>query len=335
MASKKQKGLGDELFGTRLGELRDASGPIKGEFVPPPDVSSEEEIEEALPEQEEFWRPPARFGTVPVEANPLGWDSRRGFRKWFPQIMLPTQVVERVSFGHPELEPNRLFWGDNLHVMRQLPSQSIDLIYIDPPFFSGRQYNVLFGDQNELRSFIDIWEGGMPGYLIWFNARLYEMKRLLKKTGAIYVHLDWHASHYVKQEMDKIFGTDKFRNEIVWNKGFRGTESKRIYQHAHDVIFWYSKTDDYIWNQQSQPYRDEEMKRYNKVDEFGQRYALIKRRRTDNTVYYGKTYPKQEGKRINDVIEHIPVMAATASERIGYPTQKPEALIERIIEASS
>jgi len=103
---------------------------------------------------------------------------------------------------HPELEPNRLFWGDNLHVMRQLPSQSIDLIYIDPPFFSGRQYNVIFGDQNELRSFSDIWEGGMPGYLIWLNARLYEMKRLLKKTGSIYVHCDWHASHYIKVEMD-------------------------------------------------------------------------------------------------------------------------------------
>ena len=94
--------------------------------------------------------------------------------------------------------------------MRQLPSESIDLIYIDPPFFSGRQYNVIFGDQNELRSFSDIWEGGMPGYLIWLNARLYEMKRLLKKTGSIYVHLDWHASHYVKVEMDKIFGVDNF-----------------------------------------------------------------------------------------------------------------------------
>ena len=87
------------------------TGPTKGEFVPPPDVSSTEEIEEALPEQEEFWRPPARFGSVPVEANPLGWDSRRGFRKLYPQVMLPTQVVERISFGHPELEPNRLFWG--------------------------------------------------------------------------------------------------------------------------------------------------------------------------------------------------------------------------------
>ena len=88
--------------------------------------------------------------------------------------MLPFQVAERVAFGHPELEPNRLFWGDNLHVMRQLPNESIDLIYIDPPFFSGRQYNVIYGDRNELRSFSDMWEEGMPGYLIWINARLFE-----------------------------------------------------------------------------------------------------------------------------------------------------------------
>ncbi len=115
MAKRKQDGLGDELFGTRLGEARDAIGPFKGEFVPPPDVSDRKEIEEALPDQEDFWRPPARFGSIPVEANPLGWDSRRGYYKLYPQVMLPTQVVERVSFGNPELEPNRLFWGDNLH----------------------------------------------------------------------------------------------------------------------------------------------------------------------------------------------------------------------------
>ena len=91
-----------------------------------------EERADALPQQDEFWRPPVRFGSVPVEKEPLGWDRRRGFRKLFRQVMLPFQVVERVAVGHPALEPNRLFWGDNLHVMRQLRSESIDLIYIDP-----------------------------------------------------------------------------------------------------------------------------------------------------------------------------------------------------------
>jgi SAM-dependent methyltransferase len=133
--------------------------------------------------------------------------------------------------------------------------------------------------------------------------------------------------------MDKIFGYNNFLAEIVWNKGFRGTEQKENYQHAHDTILVYNKNKKYIWNDQFQEYADTDMKRYNKTDENG-KYALIKRRRTDGTVYYGKTYPKPEGKRINDVID-IPVMASTSSERLGYPTQKPEALLERIIKASS
>jgi len=329
MPRGKQEGLGDELFGTRLGEWRNASGPIKGEFVPPPDVSSKEEIEEALPEQEEFWRPPARFGSVPVEANPLGWDSRRGFRKLYPQVMLPTQVVERVSFGHPELEPNRLFWGDNLHVMRQLPSQSIDLVYIDPPFFSGQQYNVLFGDQNELRSFIDIWEAGLPGYLIWLNARLYEMKRLLKKTGTIYIHLDWHASHYVKTEMDKIFGYDKLRNEIVWC--YTAPSGTRInFLRKHDVILRYTKTGEWTFNFEdvSVPYSDETVARtFRGAGNVG--LYLDKDPETKH-----KSRLKAKGKIPEDWWT-IPRLQGNAIERIGYPTQKPEALLERIILASS
>ena len=100
---------------------------------------------------------------MPVEAEPLGWDRQRGFTRHYPRVDLPTQIVERVPLGMTEPhEPNRLIWGDNLHVMRQIPSNSIDLIYIDPPFFSGRQYNVMWGDANEMRSFNDIWEDGMP-----------------------------------------------------------------------------------------------------------------------------------------------------------------------------
>ena len=330
MAKREQDGLGDELFGTRFGELRDASGPVKGEFVSPPDVSDKEEIEEALPEQEEFWRPPARFGTIPVEANPLGWDSRRGFRKLYPQVMLPTQVVERVSFGHPELEPNRLFWGDNLHVMRQLPSQSIDLIYIDPPFFSGAQYNVIFGDQNELRSFGDIWEAGMPGYLIWLNARLYEMKRLLKKTGSIYVHLDWHASHYVKQEMDKIFGYENFRNEIVWC--YTGpSRTIRDLAHKHDTILRYSKTDDRVFNIDAIkiPYSKSFLNRRQYIEGSGGIYGG-RNEKGKNVERY------EEGKVPEDWWNDIPSGGQMSrNERIGYPTQKPEKLIERIILASS
>ncbi len=270
MPATPQKGLGDELFGTRLGEARETAGPIKGEFVAPP-VDTEEKVE-ALPDQEEFWRPPTRFGSIPVEKEPLGWDSRRGFYKIYPQVMLPTQVVERVSFGNKGLEPNRLIWGDNLHIMRQLPSQSIDLIYIDPPFFSGKQYNVIFGDQNELRSFSDIWEGGMPGYLVWLNARLYEMKRLLNNTGTIWVHLDWHASHYVKQEMDKVFGSNSFLNEIVWCYETAG-KSKKMFSRKHDTILLYGKTKEYFLDITRSPMprkRNKHMK--TGIDEAGREY---------------------------------------------------------------
>jgi len=296
---------------------QEVKGPLRGEFVPPPEIVDADERADALPEQEDFWRPPVRFGSVPVEKEPLGWDRRRGFRKLYPLVSLPTQVVERVAFGYPQLEPNRLFWGDNLHVMRQLPSESINLIYIDPPFFSGRQYNVIFGDQNELRSFSDIWEGGMPGYLIWLNARLYEMKRLLKKTGSIYVHLDWHASHYVKAEMDKIFGVDCFQNEIIWHYQTGGA-SKSRFSRKHDTILWYSRTTS-EWKYYSErikvPRTEKAMKRAK--NPIGARISA------DDTE-----------KNPNDVLI-IQQMNPMANERIGYPTQKPEELLEVVIKASS
>ena len=210
-------------------------------------MPASEEVEN-LPQQEEFYRAPARFGSIPVEAEPKGWDRQQGFRKHYPRVDLPTQIIERVHLGDEEPhEPNRLIWGDNLHVMRQIPTNSVDLIYIDPPFFSGRQYNVIWGDNNELRSFNDIWEGGLDGYLIWLNARLYEMKRILRPTGSIYVHCDWHASHYIKVEMDKIFGHENFKNEIVWS--YRRMPSRaRKWQSEHDVIMFYTVSNQYTFH---------------------------------------------------------------------------------------
>lgn len=304
MKRRIQGNMADALDGQETMDLPASSavGPAKGDFLPPPEVEEKDEAADALPAQEEFWRPPTRFGSVPVEKEPLGWDRRKGFRKLFPQVMLPTQVVERVSFGHPELEPNRLFWGDNLHVMRQLPSESIDLIYIDPPFFSGRQYNVIFGDQNELRSFSDIWEGGMPGYLIWLNARLYEMKRLLKKTGSIYVHCDWHASHYIKVELDKIFGANCFLNDVAWLYGLGGS-SNRYWPRKHDSLLWYSKS-------------------------------------PNNHFFEADRIPATsirmagQDKKAPDYWD-IPTINNMAAERIGYPTQKPVTLLTRVLKSSA
>ncbi len=322
--------------GNKADQREATIGPVKGDFIAPPEIADVDERVDALPQQEEFWRPPTRFGSVPVEKEPLGWDPRRGFRKLFPQVMLPFQVVERVAFGYPQLEPNRLFWGDNLHVMRQLPPESIDLIYIDPPFFSGRQYNVIFGDQNELRSFSDIWEGGMPGYLIWLNARLYEMKRLLKKSGSVFVHLDWHASHYVKIEMDKVFGYGCFQNEIVWNYGPKATQHGGHFQRKHDVVLYFGKSPSPKFNEILQEYGEgslaERSTRYKHRDGAGS-YRLTTRRDSQGKKYRAKVY-LNNGVLAHDVWD-VGVLNATAKERIGYPTQKPEALLERIIQASS
>src|SRR6185503_12751265 len=164
----------------------------RGDKMPTDDKVAEENTHrgaEHNSDQDTSFKIPARFGHVPVAEQPLGYDKERRFEQLYPRIELPFQVVDVVKTGaervgeETELFPrgrNRLFFGDCLHVMRMLPSESIDLIYIDPPFFSGRDYNVIFGDKNERRFFSDIWEGGLQGYLIWLNARLYEMKRLLK-----------------------------------------------------------------------------------------------------------------------------------------------------------
>jgi len=268
-----------------------------------------------IPKQFEFYRVPKRFGSIPVDDIPRGCDKDEQYYKIYPRVPLPFQQADKISFGHPKLEPNRLFWGDNLHVMRMLPSESIDLIYIDPPFFSGRNYNLIFGDQNEVRSFTDIWEGGMPGYLIWLNARLLEMKRLLKPTGSIWVHLDWHAGHYVKIEMDKIFGYDRFLNEIIWHYKTGGATKER-FARKHDVILVYTKSDNWKFNPQKEKsymmYKYGFKKSDFKEDELGQ-YSIVYAR---------------------DVWE-IPSVGSATSERIGYPTQKPEVLLERIILAGS
>ena len=286
-------------------------------------VSDEEEIEAVeLPQQEAFFKMPRRFGTIPdVSEKPLGW-GKGGYAHLYPHVKLPTQRLDTLSFGNHG-DANKLYWGDNLHIMRTLRSESIDLIYIDPPFFSGKNYNMIFQDQNEVMTFEDIWDGGLPTYQIWLNARLVEMKRLLKPTGSIYVHLDWHASHYMKVEMDKIFGYDKFLNEIVWcYRG--GGRAQDGFAKKHDIILYYKKGKETTFNS-----KDIKVERTNTsffVDEAGKKYWLK----------YGKRfYFTDEGKNPEDWWDDISPLSGPYKERIGYPTQKPEALLERIIKASS
>lgn len=302
------------------------------------EYTDDEVVEELTPKteiplQKEFYKIPRRFGSTPVDEIPLGYDPKEQYHKQYPPVRLPFQKADRVSFGHADLEPNRLFWGDNLHVMRLLPSNSIDLIYIDPPFFSGEEYNVIFGDQNEIRSFSDIWEGGMPSYLIWLNARLLEMKRLLKPTGTIFVHLDYHASHYVKVEMDKIFGYDNFLNEIIWCYTGPG-KNKKGFPRKHDTIFRYSKSDDYFFSidEIKVPYSESFLNRRKysegKAGIFGPNYSDNEEKKKNSNYV--------EGKSPEDWWNDIPSGGQISrNERIGYPTQKPEKLLKRIILSST
>lgn len=220
-----------------------------------------------------------------------------------------------------------------------MPSESIDLIYIDPPFFSGRNYNVIFGDKNEVRSFSDIWEVGMPGYLVWLNARLWEMKRLLKSTGSIYVHLDWHAAHYVKVEMDKIFGAGNFRNEVIWHYSGWNKQLDNHLERRHDSLLFYAKQEKNLFNYPKRPWenKDEYVKKRKQkvhVDEQGQEYVLSDagggqrvRRYLEEAMAYGSP--------LDDVWDIDKINNSDRLERIGYPTQKPEPLLERVIKASS
>ena len=216
---------------------------------------------------------------------------------------------------------NKLILGDNLEVLRTIPDESVDLIYLDPPFFSNRHYECIWqGDRNEIRSFEDRWSGGIEHYIGWLRERVQEMHRVLKSTGSIYLHADHHADAYIRVYiLDPVFGSQNFRNEIVWHYT-GGGRSPSSFSRKHDSIFWYSKSNSHTFN------IDEIRVPYNPTSGYAKSGIKAKS---------GKTYmPNPLGTPVDDVWD-IPIINPMASERIGYPTQKPEALLERIIRASS
>ncbi|MFW6148919.1 MAG: DNA-methyltransferase, partial [Atribacterota bacterium] len=224
---------------------------------------------------------------------------------------------------------NVIYCGDNLTWLKKFPDKCIDLIYLDPPFFSNRNYEVIFKDGEEIRSFEDRWKGGINHYVGWMKDRVFEMHRILKDTGSFYLHCDWHASHYLKVMCDDVFGYNNFRNEIVWHYDI-GNAPKKDFKRKHDIILRYSKTSKYLYNKVLIETRNKD--RYNQVDENGRRYFT----RGDS----GKKCYMDEGIPCEDVWTFIEddtlrTLNSMARERLGYPTQKPEALMERIIKASS
>ena len=269
-----------------------------------------------------------------------------------------------------------LYCDDNLERLAALPDECVDLIYLDPPFFSNRVYEVIWGDEAEMRSFEDRWDGGIKHYVGWMEERVLQLHRILKSNGSLYLHCDPHASHYLKVLMDQIFGPPNFRNEIVWKRTTAHSSAKR-FGPVHDLILYYGKSKEAIWNNPRTSYDDEYLDRYYKYDDgdgrlywrnsltaagirhgssgmpwrgfdvsaTGQHWKFTIERLEEldskGQIYWpsrGRGIPQikryrdeLQGKAIDDVWVDIDRINPKAAERLGYPTQKPEALLERIL----
>lgn len=210
---------------------------------------------------------------------------------------------------------NIIYCGDNLTWLKKFPDKCIDLIYLDPPFFSNRHYEVIFNDGEEIRSFEDRWKGGINHYIEWMRYRIFELHRILKDTGSFYLHCDWHANAHLRIILDNIFGTNNLQNEIIWCYKTGGA-SKERFGRKHETIFFYTKSNKYNFNPQKE-------KSY-----MMHKYGFKK-----------SNFQEDERGQYSFVIAkdwwEFPAIGSATKERLGYPTQKPEILLERIIKASS
>jgi len=249
--------------------------------------------------------------------------------------------TNELNLKETDLNPdfkNLVINGDCLSACAYLKSKNIkvDLVYIDPPFASGANYAKKIylrnKDKNTLESggdsigeeimYGDIWQ--KEDYLNWLYERLLAIRDIMSDTGSIYLHLDWHIGHYAKILMDEIFGEENFVNEVIW--GYRtGGGSKKSWNQKHDVIFYYSKSPNYIFNQQKE-----------------KAYTKSKSRKAGIVDYGGGTaefFKDEQGVynlvKARDIWDDISYINSQAEERLDYSTQKPEALLERIIKASS
>jgi hypothetical protein len=167
------------------------------------------------------------------------------------------------------LETGVIFCADNLDRLHDFPDECVDLVYLDPPFFSNRQYEVIWGDEAEVRSFEDRWKGGIEVYVDWMHARIEQLHRVLKPTGSLYLHCDPTASHYLKVMIDKQFGRGNFLNEIVWQRsGIKG-DARRKFGANHDLLLAYGKTDTAYFKVPRRAPDSEYLARFNLDDDDG------------------------------------------------------------------
>jgi DNA modification methylase len=279
-----------------------------------------------------------------------------------------------------------IYCGDNLEQLAKLPDACVDLIYIDPPFNSNRNYEVFWGETKEKRAFEDHHES-TRAYIDYMRPRCVELARVLKKTGSFYYHCDWHASHYVKVMLDQLFGENNFQNEIVWRRTTAHADTHG-FGHVHDIIFRYSNGENPVFNVELKSYPPEYVEKYfiyedEHVATRGKHWraditgaglrngetgrpwkgfdpskvgngrhwmrtpAELEEMFADGRVYIppGGGFPKLKrylnelkGVPIDSIWEDVPSLGGlskSAKESLGYPTQKPLALLDRIIQASS
>lgn len=258
-----------------------------------------------------------------------------------------------MSEFQKSIKNRTVFCGDNIDFLKGFDSNSVDLIYLDPPFNKKRQFNANVNSVSSGASFKDSWDlsdvdegwllslqgihkelydfielscklGGNSNkyYLAYIAIRLLELKRILKDSGSIYLHCDATMSHFLKLLMDFIFGYSNFRNEIIWSYRTGGA-SKRYFSKKHDAIFFYSKTDNYYFNELKE-------KAYTKSKS---RKAGIVNYGAGSAEFFEDELGVYNLVGMRDVWD-IPYINSQAAERIGYPTQKPIALLERILSAS-
>lgn len=275
----------------------------------------------------------------PIKGYPeLHWTGKRPYKS---TVYYPAQLKE--SYGKANNDwMNKIFWGDNLQVMSHLLKDfrgQIDLIYIDPPFDSKADYKKkiklkgkeVSNDQStfEEKQYGDIWTN--DEYLQFMYERLILCRELLSTKGSIYLHCDWHKSHYLRMIMDEVFGVNNFQREIVWQlHGVAGFKSKvNNYVRGHDTIFYYG-CENRVFNKEYLPYDEKQLKRFSSIDADGRRYKSITK---DRVIYLDES----EGVALSDVWSDVASFQTVVNspEIQNYPTQKPEKLIERIIKASS
>lgn len=281
------------------------------------------------------------------------------------ELVLPSKDISGLFRGEmPSTDEsewkNRLIYGDNILVMQGLlagdPTSGlesmrgkIDLIYIDPPFDSKADYRTKITLPNinlsqkptviEQFAYADTWKDGTVSYLKMIYPRLVLMRELLSEKGSIYVHIDWHVGHYVKILLDDIFGKDNFVNEIAM-KSYHGAKNNASskYWNQHQTIFLYQKSNQKIFYGDSFELDDEYIrKEYKFIDENGRRYRSARRSKASKYFVKQDRYylDESEGTRVGTFWDDISHIASNSSENVNYATQKPEALISRIIQASS